>query len=261
MNKAATVFAKYSETSKGELAFGAGVVGTGVHQIQRAHRSGSLTGRETVYHTTKAKNVKSIKAKGLQHIFSTDPSNITNMALQDVPMDLKKGKVYMARSKTMGRIMRPQGRLVGTPLETLKLRIPLADVARHETVNPELRGATSKGQFRQRAFRAIYRNRPDWASTMDDSGPIIKNLTYRSGGIGYSLYSKKSTLTYQGNVGPENVVGSAKYKATTLQDIFSHVKTRPGMFAKGVARTALGAALVAAPFVVSKIKKSRTKGS
>lgn len=100
MDKTVTVFTKVAKEKKKRYALlGATAVAVGVGQVGEAHRSGALTGRETIYHSTGSKNVAKIKEEGLRHKFSTDPHNITNLVLKDVPLDKKRGKVYMARNK------------------------------------------------------------------------------------------------------------------------------------------------------------------
>lgn len=88
----------YPESKHRPLLEGAAVV-VGAKGVHKAYASGELTGRQTLYHATPKKS--KIIREGLKSKYSTDPNNVTNQFLQDVPMSKKKGKVYMAKKPSM----------------------------------------------------------------------------------------------------------------------------------------------------------------
>lgn len=117
------------------IAASATSIGVGAKQIGKAYHSGAFTGKETLWHATDASNVKNIKAEGLKSKFATDPTNLTNTILKDVPMSKKKGKVYLARDKRMAKVIRTNARVksllgLGESKKILKVKISLDDVAK-----------------------------------------------------------------------------------------------------------------------------------
>lgn len=140
---------------------------------------------------------------------------------------------------------------------TVKIRMPLEQVKAHETMNPEMRGAKNWKTFSRNIYRAGLKNNPVFGVAMANMPKKVRNAVI--GAQGYFGYKElgKGTVTYQGDVPTQNIVGSKNYQKLKGADVISHIKKRKGMFAKGVARTIGGAALMATPLIVHKLTKEK----
>jgi hypothetical protein len=247
------------EEKRKDMIGGAAVVGGGAtakHMYDRGH----LTGRESLYHNTDKKNVDSILNKGLDASHSTDPNNITNTVLGEIPMKDKAGKVYMGRKKGVadgvglgatyrqiakddpsGAMFNPQGTMLKArqkakeTRQTMKAKVPTWKMK--EADNPELKGSKNWKDFRK-ILDEKSKNDINWKAAPD----FAKDITAKQS---FNQLGRKGTATLEGNVGSEFFKDSKNFKKLDMSELKDYVGHNKSRFAKGVAGAAAGVGLAA----------------
>lgn len=234
-------FAKSSDNfDKDDARITGGLAGLGLGAKLAKSSKSKITGLEELYHNTDSKNIKSILDEGIKAKFAEDPNNLTNQVLGDVPMDEKKGKVYLGRKKSvsdgvgLSRDMRS-----GTNSKTLKVNIPYEDFKKMKEVdNPELRGAKSKSEF---AKKLIEKESASGNPLTDSKfGRAIIGL---QGKEAYDTLNRKGTAVIEGDIASKYIKGSKDYQKYGLKEMGNYIKHNPGRFAKGVAKGTVGLGL------------------
>lgn len=214
-------------------ALGAGGLVLGGTQLNK------LTGKEVRYHNTARENVDSILREGIKTKFAEDPENLTNRCLRDVPMDKKRGLIYVGKNKNVCKGVENGRRWhTGRKGKTLKLVFDYdKDIKNKKHIpNPELRGATSPAEFAENLLKTQGDNRR-WA----DLNPIEK---YQAK-WGFETLGDKGTDIFDHDISPDHIVGGKGYKKRTLKDVVRYAKNNPKRFGKEAAKVAAGTALVA----------------
>jgi hypothetical protein len=260
------------EEKRKDMLGGAAVVGGGAtakHMYDRGH----LTGRESLYHNTDKKNVNSILNKGLDASHSTDPNNITNTVLGEIPMKDKAGKVYMGRKKKVAdgvglgaaqrEVLKEKPHLAMDPLgatmeaakksketrQTLKAKVPTWKMK--EVDNPELKGSKNWKDFRK-VLDEKSKNDINWNIAPD----FAKDMTAKQS---FNHLGRKGTATLEGNVGSEFFKGSKNFKKLDMSELKDYVGHNKSRFAKGVAGAAAGVGIAAlgAKMLINNHKKEK----
>lgn len=212
-----------------------------------------LTGREVRYHVTSEKNIPSILQSGIKASYSTDPNNLTNRVLRDMPMDKKEGLVYLGKSKRVARaVQRGRERVLRDPGKRLKLVFNYDDLKNLPTAaNPELLGKTNPQDW----FNTNMSNH-GVKVTYDQLNPMQRSIVKRQ----YNLLSPKDTHVIRGDISASNIVGGVGYKKRSFQDVKNYIKNNPKRFGKEALKVGLGgAALGTAGYLMYKnyYKKKR----
>lgn len=225
---------------------GALLTAGGLYSVSQANKGGYLTGRETLYHVTPRSNVESIRSKG---ILGYNPSaartrgGLTGNALMGVPEEQLAGKSYAFKKRRhalLHKFIEPPSRGGGTAnKKIIRIKAPVGSLK--ETVNPELRGATSGKEL----HNILKKRNPFYG---------IFNTESTSNQL-YNLLSNKSTKTVQGDIGSQYIVGSPNYKRNSLSEFKSFVKNNPKKFAIGAGKAALGTAAIAGGLKLMGFKK------
>lgn len=231
-----------------------GVAGGGL--ILSKTKTGRLTGKVTRYHDAPAELIDKIKQEGLKASYSTDPNNLTNSVLTDIPMDKKAGLVYTAKRKkdafgagvTRSKI---KGQIddVGATKEilsgkspnhkVLKLEFDYDDIKNMERVeNPELKGSKNVKEW----YEKLPKSKKDLmglSEKFDDLSPIKKlemKESYKSLG--------ERTHVFKGDIDPSHIVGGKGYKKRGIKDIARYIKNNPKRFGKELSKVGVGTGLV-----------------
>lgn len=239
---------------------GAYAVGGGALLGHKAYRDGSLTGRRTFYHNTDKENVDSIKQHGLQASRAADGDNWTHKALGSaIAMgNVNEGdlanKVYLANkpSTAFGVGVATQESAWNPDLmdsikdawanrKNVKVQMPLDEVEKLNIVeNPELRGAKSGAEFHQKLkeFADEYNSHPAVWRKMEAPSAFDSKMAFR--GLG------KNTTVVEGDIPSQFIKGGEGFQSLKAGELLSHIKNRPGTFAKGVGIGAAGLGLAGA---------------
>lgn len=221
-------------------ALGLGVVGKSA--LDDAYRSGELTGRMHFYHTTNNKNVDSILEEGLLGSKSLDPNSPSNKELDNVNLKSGKKMVFLSKNREAADKMRDyHGR--GNS-QTLNVNIPYDEYKKMKLVdvNPEFRGAKTFKEYYDRAIReSDMPDNPTMRKAMEEY--MKKDLKHY-----WDTFSGKKgspgTRIIEGDISPEFIKQSSKYKRNSLSQIGRYIKNNPGRFLKGLGKTSLGASMV-----------------
>lgn len=238
MNKAENLFNKIAYNST-ETMVGAGSTVGGAALMSSAYRRGDLTGRETMWHSTPAKNSKNIKDKGILKTKANEGGTLTRRVVNDVDPKKLDNKVYMARKKNIASGVGNHYRIAGDRVDVLKARVPTWKLK--EVDNPELGGAKTT-----KAFKRVMKDRSPLFKTLDEVPVVGKPLSSLLARRGFKGLGRKGTGTFENDIKPEWIKQSPKYKRETLSEIGEFISKNPKRFAKGVAKGLGGAALVGA---------------
>lgn len=194
--------------------------------LGRVKQEGLLDGRVKFHHSTAENNVKSIMENGLQSKYADDPSNITNIMLDDLDKSKKSGKVYLAKNKEIADAAGSRrGLLLNVRSKDLDVDIPYEDFKKMKKVeNPELKGAKNWKEFHK--------------MKLDRYGEFDPQRAKDS----YDILGKKGTEVIQGDIPSKYIKGGKGYQKNTVKDTIKYIKKNPGRFAKGLGLSALGLA-------------------
>ena len=201
------------------LAGTTGIV-LGAAKIGNEFRKGNLTGRETVYHNTNRKNVKSIKEKGILSEKALDKNNLTHKGLSDIlNEDDMAGLTYVARNRlpalgigltaamydSSNKDNANHNDLVGalSNRKTIKANIPAWKMDIVD--NPELQGAQNSKEFRPHLKHRIKRSGPTGTISSTLYNPVSTMGSMLYSGIMYDSLGRKGTHTIKGDVSPEYI--------------------------------------------------------
>lgn len=230
------------------LALGAGKIG---HEFKK----GNLTGRETVYHNTNRRNVKSIKENGILATRASDKDNLTHKGLGDIlSEDDMAGLTYVARKKlpalgigltsamydSSNKESRNHNDLLGaiSDRKTLKANIPTWKM---ETVeNPELQGAKSRKEFQPHLKYRFKRSGPQGTISSTLYNPISTIGSQLSSGIMYNSLGEKGTHTIKGDVDSKYIKGSKNYSPISKEEIKEYIANNPDRFKHGLIDAGIG---------------------
>ena len=212
---------------------GGGMLATG------AIKSGNVDGIKRMGHITDASRVESIKKHGLKGT-NLDDDVLTNRVLghkvQNGTIDAKdvKGKVYLANNLETEMGIRAGKKANGfyEKQKKVKVHMPLEEVKKRSTSNPELLGAKNGKEF----VRKFKETNKIVFHTDEQLKNIYKNLS-------------KGTTVIDGDVASKYIKGSKDYQRNTLKNVAKHIKNNPKAFAKGVGQLGAGGALMGASAV------------
>lgn len=230
------------------IAVGAGKVGN-------EFRKGNLTGRETVYHNTNRRNVKSIKENGILASKASDTDNLTHKGLGDIlSEDEMAGLTYVARNKvpalgigltsamydSSDKNSRNYKDLLGaiSDRKTLKANIPAWKM--NIVDNPELQGAKSRKEFQPHLKHRLKRSGPQGTISSTLYSPISTIGSQLSSGVMYNSLGRKGTHTIKGDVGSEYIKGSKDYKPVTKEEVKEYIANNPNRFKNGLIDAGIG---------------------
>ena len=212
---------------------GGGAVATG------AMKSGNVDGIKRMGHITDASRVDSIKKHGLKGTKLDDDvltTRVLNEKIKNGTINAKdvKGKVYLANNLETELSIRG-GKMQNGFTEKqkkVKVHMPLEEVKKRSTSNPELLGAKNGDEF-VRKFRETNVFVPYNDAQLKK---VYKNLS-------------KGTTVIDGDVASKYIKGSKDYQRNTLKNVAKHIKNNPKAFAKGVGQLGAGGALMGASAV------------
>lgn len=236
------------DDKKKQIAGGVGVIAGG-KLLEGANKEGNLTGRVTLYHNTKTGLKGKILQEGLKGSKTLDPESYTNQLLGDLAKKDGRELVYTAKKKSMadgvGRYRKMYELDHGTG-ETLKIKLPYGIYKKNRVLdNPEL------------ARIASIRENPDTPQFTKD---IYKRLERFGVLKGLDAHDSGGTRIIEGNIAPEYLVESKKYKRNGMKEWTRYVKENPKHFAKGAGKVALGTGLIAGgAYLIGKSKKKKEK--
>lgn len=214
-----------------------------------------LTGREVRYHVTSEKNIPSILNSGIKASYSTDPNNLTNRVLKNIPMDKKEGLVYLGKSKKAAKaVQRGRGRVLNDPGKRLKLVFNYDDLKNLPTAaNPELLGKTNPQDWFNTKMSGL-----GVKTTYDQLDPIQRSIVKKQ----YDILSTKGTHVIRGDVSASNIVGGVGYKKRSFQDVKNYIKNNPKRFGKEALKVGLGgAALGTAGYLMYRNYKKKKENN
>lgn len=236
---------------------------TGAYLINHQLKKGNLTGRERVYHNTDRKNIRSIKSRGILASKALDPKNLTHSASGDFLTDEDmEGLTYVARKRTPAlgvaiatgnrKIANPESEYHKDPVgaymsrKTVKADIPVWKM--ETTDNPELGGASNQHELKK-VLDERWRRRADdrYGNSIANKVIISPTLSLSARLSSSSIYNQlgpKGTYVVKGDIKPEYIRGSKKYKGADIDEIKDFAKSNPERFATGVGASIAGAALV-----------------
>lgn len=242
------------EKRKKENLLGGAAVASGGLAVKKLNDKGYITGRETLYHNTAAKNVDSILESGLLSRHAARKGSISDLALQDIPDHLKKGRVYLAKKKSGARAV-GRAHLLHSPFldsgqeirKNLRVRAPLWNEKEFKLVgNPELRGLDLDGFVKMQ----IKRNPRAY-----EMYPVFFKWDTKNS---YKIIGPDSTVVIKGDLAPKYIKGSKHFKGATVKEILEFAKKNPSKFAKGIAGAAVSGGVTAAG-VATILKNKRHK--
>lgn len=243
-------------------AMGLGATALGSAMINKELKKGNLTGRERVYHNTDKKNVSAIQDTGILASKALDPNNLTHAASGDFLKDEDMaGLTYVARKRTpaLGVAMASANRQIKdksdenymNPLgayssrKTLKADIPTWKMDTVE--NPELEGAKSQREL-NKVLTGRWKGRADkrFGNSISNKLIISPTMSLSAKALSGSVYNQlgpNGTHVIKGDIAPEFVKGSDKYKNVTYDEFREYARLNPDRFLGGLGRAAGGAAL------------------
>ena len=261
-------------------AIGIGAIGAGVTMTPAAAEElkkgidsteGELTGRLKRYHNTKSEYVDSILKEGLKGEKTLDPESYTNKLLGDIASKDKRPLIYTAQNKDTADQIGLARMLTGHAPDsgkTLELHFPYEEAKRKRIFNnPEQLGLNEEDyikeiskQQKERIKKLTNLSEKEADRAVEELRPLISQ--------NYHIVDAKTgpTRIYEGNISPEYIKQSSKYKKGSLKEWGKYVKNNPKRFGKAAAKYVLPAAGTAALIgtgihVYNKDKKkSKTKG-
>ena len=214
----------------------AGLAGAGV--LRNALASGDLTGRRTLYHGTTEDVARSIRQQGL--LPTTDANAVnTKIISHDTDRYAKSlGKAYATPSKAeaLGYAVATRNRRAGNFLfmdparlsdfkGVVKLNVP--EWKHNMVMNPEVDMDLKSYIARSAELRG------------KQLSPVEKQQAA-------SAYRQlRRAAVFDGGVSPEYVKGADKYKANSIRELLEYARARPGQFARGLGKGAIGLAGIA----------------
>jgi rubrerythrin len=255
--------AKEKKVDKKKVAVGAGAATVGGALVKNQFEKGHMTGRETLYHNTRKKNIKKIKEKGILASKASDPKNHTHQVLTDVPEDQLKGKVYLGRNKMTshavgqaalknsmmkkvmyktrhGRKNLSLGEAIKLGLKsnkergTVKAKMPLWKNQQHLSDNPEMRGAKTHAEWGD----VLKKKMPLLGMYPEKAQSHIIKSTFKT------LHD--NTVTLNKDVSPKYIKGSKHYQRAGLKEVGEYIKANPKRFTKGAGKVGAGLAVAGA---------------
>lgn len=227
----------------------------GAAQIGKEFKKGNLTGRETVYHNTDRRNVRSIKQNGILASKALDKDNLTHKGLSDIVSDDElAGLTYVARHKLPAIGIGATSAIYDTSnkhslnytdiinalsdRKTIKANIPSWKMKIVD--NPELRGAKSAKEFRPHLKHRISRSGPSGTIGSTLYRPLSEVGSRLYSGVMYNSLGRKGTHTIKGDVAPEYIKGSSHYKPISREEIEDYISKNPRRFTDSLMRTGAG---------------------
>lgn len=225
-------------------------------------KNGNLTGRERVYHNTDRENVESIKRNGILSAKALDPNNLTHSASGDFLTDEDMaGLTYVARKRSpaLGVAIATGNRKINNP-ESEYYKDPLGAYLSRKTVkadipswkmemvdNPELGGAKNQHELKK-VLSNRWRQRADkkYGNSIANKIIISPALSISANLSGSSIYDQlgpKGTYTVKGDINPEYIVGSDKYKLPDKEELSAYINANKNRFAAGAGLSLAGVAL------------------
>lgn len=240
---------KKEETADNKILAGTGVAASGAALAKHTYDRGNLTGRETLYHNTRAEHVGSIKKNGLKGQYALDKDKAFTPDLLNHIDEKKLGnKVYFGRNKTVAesvgsKVIQEKG---PHSRATLKAKVPTWKMK--EVDNPELLGAKNGREFMDKLIaekkKNGAKNLADLQLAMADEMPQVKKMLYTQGNMAYKTLGRKGTAVIEGDVAGKYFKGHKGYQKATMKEVGEFIKKNPKRFAKGVSQAVGGAALV-----------------
>lgn len=237
-----------------------GLVGLSGLGILGSIKRNKLTGLEKLHYSADSNFIDNIRENGIKSEYASNPNNITNTALKDIPIDQKQGKVYLAKKKHIADNVgsnRDKLKLKGHSgkSKTLKVNIPYEDLKQMNIVdNPELLGAKNERDFILKRYKKklskMSKDERDKLSKKDKKG-LIKLIKKQYKGL-----NSDGTLTIQGDVSSKYIKGSKNYGKYGAKDFIKYVKNNPKRFGKESAKIIGGLSLVGSGvYLYNKDKK------
>lgn len=232
-----------------ELISGGAISGIGASVATGEDVKKNLTGRETFHHGTSVEGKKNIMEHGIQSKYTGEAGSVTEV-MKHNPMtrgsfEAAKTKVYTSPSKPFAMQYAYQNRLAEAKPGTS--RAGLVQKAETEMVAdmPRLALHGAVGQLPKdiddRMVRvSIPKWKPEWKGR-ETSNPEFDAMF----GADSAQAKNLGRGTFEGDIGPENVVGSRHYKKLDFNEVKSFAKAHPERIAKGLGIAALGGAAVA----------------
>lgn len=237
------------DNNKDAILGGAGLVGGGA--ILSKTKTSRLTGKVTRYHDAPVEVIDKIKEEGLKAKYSTDPNNLTNTVLKDIPMDKKEGLVYTHKKRNGAFDIGTQrsnlrGELSGEDIlkenitkrsprhKVLKLEFEYDDIKNQKRIeNPELRGTKTPKEFYNK-IKGVFS--PDY----DDLDPFSKSQIKK----GYKSLGEETHI-FKGDIDPSHIVGGKGYKKRGIKNVIKYIKNNPKRFGKEAAKVGTGIGIAA----------------
>ena len=255
---------------------GATGIALGAGKINREFKKGNLTGRETVYHNTNRRNVKSIQDKGILAARASDKDNLTHKGLSDIlSEDEMAGLTYMARNKipalgigltsamydSTDKNSRNHNDLIGaiSDRKTLTANIPAWKM--NIVDNPELQGAKNKKEFQPHLKYRMKRSGPQGTISSTLYNPVSTIGSKLYSGIMYDSLGRKGTHTIKGDVESKYIKGSDNYTPVSREEVKEYIANNPERFKHGLidAGIGLGAMTGGAIALAKGLKKSASE--
>ena len=237
-----------------------GLVGLSGLGILGSIKRNKLTGLEKLHYSADSNFIDSIKNNGIKSEYASNPNNITNTALKDIPIDQKQGKVYLAKKKHIADNVgsnRDKLKLKGHSgkSKTLKVNIPYEDLKQMNIVdNPELLGAKNERDFVLKRYRkklSKMSKEERHKLGKKDKKDLIKLIKKQYRGL-----NSDGTLTIQGDVSSKYIKGSKNYNKFGGKDFIRYVKNNPKRFGKESAKVIGGLSLVGSGIYLYNKKKN-----
>ena len=235
-------------TADDKILAGAGTAASGAALAKHTYDRGNLTGRETLYHNTRAEHVGSIKKNGLKGQYALDKDKAFTPDLLNHIDEKKLGnKVYFGRNKTVAesvgsKVIQEKG---PHSRATLKAKVPTWKMK--EVDNPELLGAKNGREFMDKLIaekkKNGAKNLADLQLAMADEMPQVKKMLYAQGNAAHKTLGRKGTAVIEGDVAGKYFKGHKGYQKATIKEVGEFIKKNPKRFAKGVGQAVGGAAL------------------
>lgn len=238
----------FSRTSKedkykivGGTMIAAGGIGLpkSIKKLKKGIKSseGELTGRLRRYHNTKSENVDSILKEGLEGKRTLDPDSYANKMLEGLATKDKRPLVYTTTDKEVADQVGTARWLNGHAKnegKTLELHIPYDNVKnRRVTDNPEQLGLDLDGYVKEMSKKQRKTLEKMGFLSEEEIAQALTNhqMTHMQN---YRLIDAKKgpTRIYEGDISPEFIKDSKKYKKLSFKEWKNYIKNNPKRFGK-----------------------------
>lgn len=190
-----------------------------IDELNKVYQEGLIDGRVKLFHGTN--KADKIFKEGLLGAFALDPGNITNKYNKNWGIGEKRHLIYLSKNKFMPYLInrKREDKFGIKGNNVLELNIPFDEYKKLKlTDNPETRGRTLESHIKD----FIVKN-PNIDKKKSDTF-ISKVLP--------SLYN--DTVVVEGDISPEFIKYSPKYKKQTLKELISYIKNNPRRFGSGL---------------------------